>query len=488
VAYETRHLEAGAAKTTLEELDLVSAGAIASLFVTGPNQLAVPARGPMSALPQVRPERKASVVVSKSTNALLVTATTEQHAQIAKILQYIDTQAPEDEQTYQMYPLESSSPDHLARLLEQLLAQTVRDKADKIERIPTAQDRITAPDAAQNGWGPITIVPDPNTFSLIVYASHKDQRWIEELIGKLDKRRPQVLIDVTLVEVTRTDTFEYDLSVVARANGAVVGNVIVDPLQTVDSGARFEAGFNLPDQDGNPMGQAQAFYSDRHVQALLTAMQRKNYGRVLAKPKVLVDDGHKGEIITTDGTTYVKESIQIPQVGTPITTREFVPIEASIQLQITPHISEGDLLRLDVNLSRDDFGTRPLPGAPPDKATSKVMTTVFVPDDRTVILGGLVKLNQSKGGSKVPILGDLPLVGVLFRSIDNSDVEKKLYVFLKANIVRPYDEARLTDLQQMSEEHQEAFEEAESQFQNHQSIPGVTPGPMPPEGVLRDYK
>jgi general secretion pathway protein D len=117
-----------------------------------------------------------------------------------------------------------------------------------------------------------------------------------------------------------------------------------------------------------------------------------------------------------------------------------------------------------------------------------VKTTVFVPHDNTVILGGLVRLNQTKGGSKVPILGDIPLIGILFRSIDNSNVEKKLYVFLKANIVRPYDESRLLDLENMSEEHQKAFEESESQFQKLQDVPGIAPKPTPPEGVLRDYK
>jgi type II secretory pathway component GspD/PulD (secretin) len=220
------------------------------------------------------------------------------------------------------------------------------------------------------------------------------------------------------------------------------------------------------------------------VQALLTAIQRKNYGRVLAKPKILVDDGQEGEISTTDATTYVKESIQVPDQGAPITTRDFEPVEAKIQLQITPHISEGDLLRLDVHLSREDFGTRPAEGAPPDITTSEVTTTVFVPDKNTVILGGLVKLNQSKGGSKVPILGDIPLIGALFRSVDNSDVEKKLYVFLKANTVRPFDEAQLEDLQNISEEHRKTFEKSEAEFQKHQDIPGIKPEPMQPERVL----
>ncbi len=476
-AYPIRHIDVHTAQETLEKLDLVSVEAGSSSFLAGPNQ---PSAGPSASVPIAQPAgnplQKAPIVVSESTQALLVKATAEQHARIEAILRYIDRYTPAEQWSYQVYPLESSSPDHLAGLLERLIQETTREKDGKIEKI--------APRTAEQ----ITIVPDPNTFSLIVYASQKNQKWIETLIGRLDKRRPQVLIDVTLVEITRTDSFEYDLNLVASAHNAVTGNLVIDPIQRIDSGSRLEGGFNLLDQDGNPTGRTRAFYSDEHVQALLTAIQRKNYGRVLAKPKVLVDDGRKGQIMTTDTTTYVKESIQIPQTGTPITTREFVPIEASIELQITPHISEGNLLRLDVYMSRDDFGARPASGAPPDKATSEVTTAVFVPDDRTVILGGLVKLNQSKGGARVPILGDLPLLGLAFRSIDNSDIEKKLYVFLKANIVRPYDDAGLLDLQEISAEHREAFEQSESEFQQLESIPGIPSEPMPPDGVLREYK
>ena len=500
-AYELQHIKADRAKRILEELDLVAVNTTVSSFTTSLDQPGSPTKSEAPAAPAAQPPsgrgaaepsipvrsevlapkaaepgvRLASVVVNESTNALLVKATAEQHARIAKIVKYIDTSTPANELTYQMYPLESSAPEHLAGLLERLIVDTTKSKDGKIEKVAKTTEQIT-------------IVPDPNTFSLIVYASPKDQKWIGGLIQRLDKRRPQVLIDVTLVEVSRTDSFEYDLNLVASATDAVTGNLVVNPLQTSDNHSRLEGGFNALDQNGNPTGRTRVFYSDEKVQALLTAIQRKNYGRVLAKPKVLVDDGQAGQISTKDQTTYVKESIQIPQTGTPITTRDFVPIDASIQLQITPHISEGDLLRLDIDLSRSDFLTRPLSGAPPDKTTSEVKTTVFVPHDNTVILGGLVRLNQTKGGSKVPILGDVPLVGVLFRSIDNSNVEKKLYVFLKANIVRPYDESRLLDLEKISEEHQRAFEQSESDFQKLEDVPGIVPKPTPPAGVLRDYK
>ena len=112
------------------------------------------------------------------------------------------------------------------------------------------------------------------TFSLIVFATQKDHEWIKDLTKSLDKRRPQVLIDVTLVEITRTDTFEYDLNLVANAKDAVIGNIGIDPLQTTTSKTLLEGGFNLLDVDGNPTGQTKAFYSDEKVQALLTAIKR----------------------------------------------------------------------------------------------------------------------------------------------------------------------------------------------------------------------
>jgi len=473
--YEIQYVDAEEVKNKLEELDIIGVGPTTSSRITSISTKPGATRANSTDTTSTAEVLvgKPQIVVTELTNSLMVNATAEQHAQLATIINYVDSKMPEEEIPYKIYPLENSSPGHLADLLKQLIQETAKDKEGKIERIIKRQEQIT-------------IVPDPNTFSLIVYASRKNQEWIESLIKSLDKRRPQVLIDVTLVEITRTDTFEYDLNLVANAKEAVIGNIGIDPIQKIDSKSRLEGGFNLLDQEGNPTGQTKAFYSDEKVQALLTAIARKNYGRVLAKPKILVDDGQEGEISTTDETTYLKESIQVPNQGAPITTRDFEPIEAKIQLQITPHISEGDLLRLDVHLSREDFGTRPEEGAPPDKATSEVTTTVFVPDNHTVILGGLVKLNQSKGGSKVPILGDIPLVGALFRSVDNSDVEKKLYVFLKANIIRPSEEAKIVDLQEISEEHQKAFEKSEAEFQKHESIPGITPKPMRPRRVLEE--
>jgi general secretion pathway protein D len=310
----------------------------------------------------------------------------------------------------------------------------------------------------------------------------KNQEWISKLIKTLDKRRPQVLIDATLVEITKTDAFTYDLNLLGGS-------------PTVGSTS------SITKADPNLLGKVvqsnkgvfTAFYGDEHIQTLLQAMQSKDYGRVLAKPKILVNDNEAGKITTKD-VTYVETSSSIPvtsgtagpQTNFVQTAVRFEPYEAGITLDITPHISEGNLLRLDIALTRSDFLETADPKKPPNTRSNEVTTKVTVPDGSTIILGGLLKLNQNKGGQKVPILGDAPLVGGLFRSINNKDTQNKLYVFVKAEIIRPDETAGngYGDLRRTSEQNRDAFEKHEQEFQTYQSWPGIKAKPMQPAKVL----
>jgi general secretion pathway protein D len=239
-------------------------------------------------------------------------------------------------------------------------------------------------------------------------------------------------------------------------------------------------------------GSLSAFYADNEVQALLKAMQSKNYVRVLAKPKLLVNDNQQGTIETKD-TTYVEVTSSIPvnsgaagnQTSLVQTSVNYSPYEAGITLDITPHISEGDMLRLDIVLTRSDF-LKSVATKPPNTRSNKVDTAVTLPDGSTVILGGLMKMNQNKGGAKVPILGDIPLIGGLFRSINNEDTQSKLYVFVKAEIIRPAQTAGkgMDQLTAISERDRAAFEGHEQQFQSYQDWPGIKPKPVEPAKVL----
>jgi type II secretory pathway component GspD/PulD (secretin) len=429
------------------------------------------------------------VVVIESTNSLLVNATPEQHAQIATIISYVDNETLKRAIPYEIYALENQNPEDLAGVLQKFIEETVKDKEGKVQQTikKTEED--------------IIIVPDKNTFSILVYASKKNQEWIGSLIKQLDKRRPQVLIDVMLVAITEDDSFTYDLQLVSKlpqmaAGGTLLGLANPLPLSTPFPSGTVKEVTSSPGTTG-----LQGFYADSHIQALLKLMAKKGYGRVLARPKILVNDNEKGHIDTTTtlyvartSSQYLPNTVVTPTTtttptNTAITSTTFDQYPSGIKLDITPHISEGSLLRLEMQMSRSSQAP-PASGAgvdtPPNpKTEDNVNTVVTVPDSSTIILGGIITLNQVKNTSKVPFLGDIPIAGGLFRSINNTSNQSKLYVFVKANILRPDDTvAGLEDLRKISNRNRDAFERYEEKFQEHKDWPGIEPKPVDPLRVL----
>lgn len=346
----------------------------------------------------------------------------------------------------------------------------------------------------------VAVSPLPETQTLFVHASRKNQDWLADLIEKLDKRRSQVLIDATLVEVTEAESFTYDLNLIQSfpdltATSGLTGQIMegvtsADILDRLAASGRDQF-IDLQSDRGKFTG----FYGDEDIHILLQAMQSKNYGRVLAKPKLLVNDNEPGTIKTMD-TTYVPIASSIPvstgggENATLVQTElQYQSYEAGITLDITPHISEGNLLRLDIALTRSDFLETEDPERPPNTRSNEVTTTVTVPDGSTIILGGLLKANQNKGGTKVPILGDIPLLGGPFRSINNRDTQSKLYIFVKAEIIRPAGVLAqgMDDLKAISERNRIVFEEHEAQFQRYEDWPGIKSTPVQPEKVLEAH-
>ncbi len=476
--YDIRHVEAEEIRKKLQELEIVGARSQRIGSSSPGTKITAPAEVVEGTLTE-----SPTVVVLEATNSLLINASEEQHAKIEAMMEYLDAEVRTETIPYEIYFLENQSPEDMAQTVERIIHEMVPDKEGKLQKIVRATDEQ------------IMVVPDKGTFSLIVYASRKNQEWINKLIKTLDKARPQVLIDVTLVEIRKTDEFTYDLNLITSApdltdTGGQTGSfaagdqTVVAKLQASDRTQYADAQVNA--------GNATGFYADVHINALLKMVQKKNYGRVLANPKVLVNDNTLGTIKTTD-TTYVTKKTSIPvtsgSAGTQNTLIEtavdYQPYNAGITLEITPHISDGELLRLEVNLTRSDF-TLVTGEKPPDQTSSDIKTVVTVPDGSTIILGGMLRLNQSKGGNKVPILGDIPLLGLLFRSISNSDSESKLYIFVKAEVIRPSDclTRNGRHLDRLSEQNREAFERHEAEFQEYDSWPGIKPRPVDPERVL----
>ncbi len=425
------------------------------------------------------------VVLLEATNSLLILATPELHQRIAAIIKNIDNET--ERIPYEMYQLKNQDPNKVQEVLLKLVQETIQDPQSKIQ---TSVSKLEEP---------VTIVADSTTNSLIVYASPRNQNWIGDLITKLDKRRPQVLIDVTLVQISKTDAFNYDLNILSSfpdltstsglTSALMSATSNTNPISTLTNSGR-DRFIDLQSKSGLGTG----FYGDNHINALFSSMKQKNYGRVMAGPKILVNDNEEGLIETKDITRIaIRSSSLIGNTGSTTTNpavetqHDYRDYPAGITLNITPHISESDQLRLQIQLNRSDFTTATSGDRPPDTAETTVSTNVTIPDGSTIILGGMSKLNQSKGDTRVPILGDLPLIGGLFRSSSNSDLQRNLYVFVKAEIIRPADgndDSEVNDLKHISDTNRTEFEVQESKFQQYQGWPGIPSDKMEPFRVL----
>ena len=438
------------------------------------------------------PSDEPQVVLLESTNSLLVNATPEQHIQIATIIGYVDMEPEKAAIPYVVYPLENQDPVELKAVLDQLIQETIQEQQDKEAKIQTTAVRQRTEDE-------VVVVSDEKTYSLIVYANKKNQQWVSSLIRELDQYRPQVLLDVTLVAVTKNDSFTFDLDLVTKIPSMAAGGSMVSGTIEEGVSALVDA---FPDgrvmELSSRKGVGRGFYSDEQIQVLLKAEKVRNWGRILSNPQLLVDDNVEAKI-TQDRTIYITETkvTTTSTTTTPSTQTDisFTPYTAGLELMIKPHISKGDQLRLEIYLKRNDFDGAPTDVSaggqtvqkPADERKNEIESTVTVPDGYTVILGGIQTANQAKAGSKIPLLGDLPLIGGLFNSIHDGDEQSRLYIFVKAHILRPSEIVdENTDIVRVSRKNKQEFEQLERDFQEKEDWPGLKPKPIDPVHILEE--
>jgi type II secretory pathway component GspD/PulD (secretin) len=199
------------------------------------------------------------------------------------------------------------------------------------------------------------------------------------------------------------------------------------------SAAGFKVLANIP---GTASGATVAFLDDGVVNILLKALESKAIGRVLSKPRVLVNNNDTGKILSQD-----EEPVSSTDVlTTTTTTTTFSKYEpAGTSLEIVPHISDGDFLKLEIKANISAFGVKPVgspASLPPPKTTRTIETIITVPDQRTIIIGGVTGKSQTESVSQIPLLGDIPLLGELFKRRTTTDQTRTIYLFVKASILR----------------------------------------------------
>ncbi|MCG8029120.1 MAG: type IV pilus secretin PilQ [Candidatus Thiodiazotropha taylori] len=164
------------------------------------------------------------------------------------------------------------------------------------------------------------------------------------------------------------------------------------------------------------------------LQLELTAMQTEGRGELISSPRVITSDQTQASI---------KQGVEIPyQEATASGATKISFKEALLKLDVTPHITPDDRVRMDLIINKDnpDY-TRSILGVPPID-TRKIETTVLVDNGETVVLGGVFERNKTKAEEKVPFFGDIPYAGVLFRRNEQVDDNNELLIFVTPKILK----------------------------------------------------
>lgn len=299
--------------------------------------------------------------------------------------------------------------------------------------------------------GNITIQADDTLNALVVRASPSDMAEIRGLIKQLDIRRAQVLIEAAIVEITGDAGKSLGVQWAAvNENVAVggtsfsnVGNSISGVLtaalansSTSDTSTSTSTSSSLSLANGLTLGGGSSDSEGKPDFALiLQAINTATNTNVLSTPSIMTLDNEEAEILVGQNVPFITGS-QLSSSGTnPFQTVERKDV--GLNLKVTPQVNEGDTIRLRVTQEASSIATTATTEST-DLITNKrlINTSILATDGQVIVLGGLMEDTINDRVQKVPLLGDIPFLGALFRSTSKEQQKRNLLLFLRPTIVR----------------------------------------------------
>ncbi len=386
------------------------------------------------------------ILVDSRQNSLLVLALPEDMPRIKDLVAQLDVDVVDSERAYHIYAVENVEASELADTLTSFLDGTARLESNSGANQPGGNNRNTR--GGNNSE--FVVVPDAKSNSLLIAASRTRYSEVIELIRRLDKRQPQVLIETALIELTGQDLYDLgvelslaDIPGVGEAGGFGLTSFGLSSLSDTD-------GDGIPDvrvpSIGSGISAGLLDGDDFSISMFLAAMAETRNSNVLNVPSVLVNNNVEARVETKEEqptTTITAVGGQAGQTQENFNSYE----EAGITMVISPSISGSNYLRLKVELEISNFIGSVQGSIPPPRSTRILQTEVTVPDGDTMVIGGIIVDNRSETVRKVPFFGDLPIVGRLFRRDSQTGNRTTLYFFVTPHIM---DDTEFADLAEIS--------------------------------------
>lgn len=349
-----------------------------------------------------------TLAVDDRSNSLLMSGDPTMRQQVRTLIERLDRPKSSDSNT-QVINVKFSSAESLAPLLMGVASSFL--KADKDQ-------------ASANIDTKIEVSKENN--ALVVTAPPTLMENIKAVINRLDVRRPQVIVEALIVEV----------------NEDVANNIGVQWLSDVPSSSGIFAGTNTlpnglitPTPPGLGSGLTLGFYNSGDLRGLVRALKTNTAANLLSTPTIVALDNEPAQILVGSNVPFVtgQSTGAASSTNNPFQTIERKDI--GITLKVKPRINDDSSITMDVDQTVESIAPSITNTA--DIVTNKrnISTRVLIENDQVLVLGGLIQNDVNDTQAKVPLLGDMPVVGRLFRNTNTSVTKKNLMVFIHPRIL-----------------------------------------------------
>ncbi|MCF6178621.1 MAG: type II secretion system secretin GspD [Geopsychrobacter sp.] len=401
---------------------------------------------------QANPQRKrggrnnaqpGQVIAYPRTNTLLAVASTEEINLLRNLIETLDTPSDQNRSNINVYYLKNADAETLAKTLNEIMTGA---KA----AAPGKRSGATS--------GKVFITADKPTNSLLISAAPEDLALVKQVIEKLDIRRNQVYVEALILELSMNATREIGASLQGAVG--INGQSVLLGSSNLNTGSVGLSGL-VPDSTstslpslltqtikglmiGGLFDPITTIVDGKTVtvpalSALIQLSETSKDINILSAPRLLTSDNEEAEIIVGANVPIITS--RLTDSGGSSSLAQSVSIErkdVALTLRFTPQVTEGNLVRLTIfqeitAISGVQIGNVDSVG--PTFTKRQLRNTVLAEDGKTVVLGGLIGTNVQKTESKVPILGDIPLLGRLFRSTATTSEKTNLLVFITPRVI-----------------------------------------------------
>ena len=420
------------------------------------------------------------VIADSSSDRLLVKGSPEMIAKVQEMVNQLDTTPTRRLSGLRVFRLKYASASHIADMLRGLLANQSINSAGATSTLESASLNDTSstgaainsaasesigssstsvvPTSSTGGAGtgvggkPFSIIADETQNAVIVNADPELMFEIEDAVNQLDSRRAQVLIQAAIVEVSGDDATQLGvqwalgnansgygvvnfnnvgasattLAGAALAGSGVAGATALSQAASSIVGALVGIGDSRKDSQGNT-----EFYG-----AILQALDKSTSANLLSMPSILTLDNEKASILVGQNVPFVTGSFTTSGNNSNNPFQTIDRQDIGINLNVIPHIGDNGTVRLEV--SQEVSSIAPTSSGVNGLITNKslINTTILADDQQTIALGGLMRDNSTTSQQKVPGLGNVPVIGRLFRSDNDNTQKSNLIIFLQPTILR----------------------------------------------------